>query len=104
MENTSSDYDDVCRALMQVKPADNAPNVKCNWKQLHAVASVKIEEHHFASMMKVHACCCALDVHCTQVSFITCRVASQGVERELVAAGVIEVHDNIISLNPNVNG
>jgi hypothetical protein len=26
------------------------------------------------------------------------------VERELVASGVIEVHDNIISLNPNVNG
>ena len=37
----------------QVKPIDNAPNVKCNWKQLHAVASVKLEEHHFASMMKV---------------------------------------------------
>lgn len=63
----------------QVKPADNSPNVKCNWKQLHAVASVKIEEHQFASMLK-------------------------GVERELVASGVIEVHDSIISLNPNVNG
>ena len=42
-------------ATHQVKPVDNAPNVKCNWKQLHAVASVKIEEHHFASMLKVNS-------------------------------------------------
>jgi hypothetical protein len=47
------------------------------------------------------------------MSFFRCRsflynqysiVHLQGVERELVASGVIEVHDNIISLNPNVNG
>ena len=97
--------------MQQVKPVDNAPNVKCNWKQLHAVASVKIEEHHFASMMKVTVTSVwYFDVDeiwsfCQQCTIVNTNIASfQGVERELVASGVIEVHDNIISLNPNVNG
>lgn len=38
------------------------------------------------------------------ISFSPPPPSLQGVERELVASGVIEVRDNIISLNPNVNG
>mmetsp|Transcript_14484 Transcript_14484/g.21799 ORF Transcript_14484/g.21799 Transcript_14484/m.21799 type:complete len:443 (-) Transcript_14484:31-1359(-) len=61
------------------KPKDASPNVKCNWRHLHAVEEVRIDETNFASLIR-------------------------SIERELIADGAVEITTPIISLNPHVNG
>lgn len=62
-----------------VKPKDVSSTSKCNWRHLHAVHDVTIDAPQFGALLR-------------------------GIERELVASGVVELTNPVINLNPNANG
>jgi hypothetical protein len=57
----------------------NGKSIKCNWRHLHAVASVYIEESHFISLLRQ-------------------------AEREMIASKVIILSSSVIVMNPHANG
>lgn len=52
---------------------------KCSWKFLHAVEEVTLDEGQFSSFMR-------------------------GIERDLIASGMVILNNPIISMNPHANG
>lgn len=57
----------------------NIAQTKCNWKHLHSVQEVELDEGHFAALLR-------------------------SVERDLVAAGMVELTGPVINMNPHANG
>ena len=65
--------------VWHIKPKNLRDGMKCSWKHLHAVESIKLDSSRFVSLMR-------------------------NVERDLVAAGTILLTAPIILMNPNANG
>ena len=65
--------------IWHVKPKNLHDGMKCSWKHLHAVESVKLDSSRFVSLMR-------------------------NVERDLVAVGTIVLTAPIIGMNPHANG
>jgi hypothetical protein len=57
----------------------NIAQSKCNWKHLHSVQEVELDEGQFSSLLR-------------------------SVERNLVASGMVQLTAPVINLNPHANG
>ena len=55
------------------------PEVKCNWRHLHSVESIRLEPFKFLSFLR-------------------------GVERDLVIKGIVQLQKPIVNMNPHANG
>lgn len=52
---------------------------KCNWKHLHSVQEVELDEGHFLSLLR-------------------------SIERDFIATGMVELSVPVINMNPHANG
>ena len=55
------------------------PEVKCSWRHLHSVESVRLEPYKFLSFLRT-------------------------VERDLIIKGVVQLQKPVVTMNPHANG